>query len=75
MNLILTTHGEVLLGAYFSRLRPRFADFEIKRDGETTWVITCPGKNIKYPVAMFVGTYIEASKALKLKLVTARMLQ
>ena len=75
MSLVLTAHGQLLFGMSYSRFRPRFADFAIDRDGENTWVIGCPGRSIKYPVARFTGTYIEASKAIKLQMLTSRMLQ
>jgi hypothetical protein len=75
MSLRLTTHGGVLFGDYYKKLRPKFADFEIVRDGEHEWRITCPGKGLRQPLAQFTGTYIEASKALRIQLVTSRMLQ
>ena len=75
MSLELTPHGKVVFDPnYFRRVRPKFDDFEFRRDGDNTWKVYCPGRQItNYPIAKFTGTYIEGARALKMQLITARL--
>ncbi len=71
--LELTNYGRALFGGYFKRVRPAFSDFEIRQDGHSQFRVFCPGKSILHPLATFTGTYAQASKALKLQLITSRL--
>jgi len=75
MSLVLSPHGKILFKEYFSRVKPQFADFKFRLDGPDNWKITCPGASIYRDVASFKGSYIEASKALRMALITAKMMQ
>ena len=78
--LKLSIYGDILFKPRTYRYMDRnakpllvFNDFEITPDGDNSFAITCPGRTPKRRIATFTGTYAEASKALKLQLVTARL--
>jgi len=73
MSLKLTIYGDILFGDYFKRVKPIFNGFVIQQDGHSHFTVGCPGKGIKQPIATFTGTYAQASKALKLQLITSRL--
>ena len=70
-KLVLTDCGQYIFSgdAVF-----KYADFDIKRDGGV-WEIRFSSTMKTAPLATFEGTFIEASHALKLHLLTQRLLK
>lgn len=69
MSLEITPHGIIFFGR--RDLDLDLEELEIKRDGDNRWKVMW--LDYPHPMAKFTGTFTEASKALKLHVITERM--
>ena len=66
----ITSLGQVLFSGR-SKHKLVFNDFTITRDSIDKYAISW--RDVKYPVAYHKGTFAEATRALKVQLVTSRL--